>query len=241
MFDEIFDDIEKSLTESEKVQFVGFILDKSGSMGGMESTTRDIVHEQVSELLELSRDTSIHTYVTIALFSEHDNFQMETFDLLNEESIKECDDYTKENYRCNGLTALFDSMIRVINHIQEKNDENKDKEIENLIITVSDGMENDSKEVTRDVLRTTVERLEEQDDPKWKFVYLGTMESIDNARNTSIKAFNTMSFDKTPEDMKKKFVTVSESNRVYYSSRVTGRDTRAVHYNYDINFSSRKE
>lgn len=241
MFDEIFDDIEKSLRESEKVQFVGFILDKSGSMVGMESTTREIVHEQVSELLDLSKETNIHTYVTIALFSDHDNFQMETFDILNEESIKECDDYTKENYKCNGLTALFDSMIRVVNHIQEKNDENKGKEIENLIITVSDGMENDSKEVTKDVLRNTVERLEERDDPKWKFVYLGTMESLDNARGANIKAFNTMSFDKTYEDMKAKFVAVSESNRAYYSSRSVGVDTRAVHYNDNDNLTSRKE
>lgn len=232
MFEEVFDDIEKSLRESEKVQFVALILDRSGSMGGMEPTTRDIVHEQVAELLDLSKKTNIHTYVTIAMFSDHDDFSMETFDLVNQKSIKECDDYTRENYRCGGLTALFDSMQRVITHIREKNDENKGKDIENLVITVSDGMENDSKEVTESsILKKQVEGLEEQDDPKWKFVYLGTMESLDNARNTSIKAFNTMSFNKTPEDMKAKFRSVNASNRAYYASRVTDQDTRSVHYN----------
>jgi uncharacterized protein YegL len=241
MFDEIFDDIEKNLMESEKVQFVGLILDKSGSMAGMESTTRDIVHEQVSELLDLSKETNIHTYATIAVFSDHNDFEMETFDLVNQKSVDECDDYTRKNYRCGGLTALFDSMQKVISHIQEKNDENKGKEIENLVIVVSDGLENDSREITdSNILKKQIDKFEEQDDPKWKFVYLGTMESLDNARDTSIKAFNTMSFDKNPIDMKQKFTTVSASNRAYYSSRVTGQDTRAVHYNDNGDFTIKK-
>ena len=231
MFEEIFDDIEKSLTESEKVQFVALILDKSGSMAGMESTTREIVHEQISEIFDLSRKTNIHTYVTIASFSDYNNFEMNTFDLTNQKSIEDCDNYTKDTYRCGGLTALYDSIQKVISHIQEKNKENKNKEIENLIITVSDGLENNSKEVTdSSILKKQVEELEKQEDPKWKFVYLGTMESLDNARDTSIKSYNTMTFDSNPLDMKEKFKAVSASNRVYYNSRSIGRDTSAVCY-----------
>lgn len=231
MFDQIFDDIESSLKESKMVQNVALILDRSGSMSGMKNVVKEIVDEQLNELLELSSKTNIHTYVTIALFSGHkDDFIVETFDLINEKAIKRCNRYVEENYHCGGMTALFDSMYKVISHIEGKIDE--DKETENLIITVSDGAENDSIEIKRDAIKRIVEEKEESESPKWKFVYLGTMESLESATDININHLNTMSFA-SEEDLKRNFRYVTQSNQVYYASRVNSEDTRNIYYNDD--------
>lgn len=238
MFDEIFendfiDEIVENLgtEEKKKVQNIGIILDKSGSMSGMEKTIRNSVEEQIKNLHSLSKENDIHTFVTIALFSSFDDFTMKTFDLSKENVVEETNKFILEKYVCDGMTALYDSIFKVVKHIENQKDETK--EIENLIITVSDGYENDSKEIKFNILKDIIENYEKMENPKWKFVYLGTMESLLSAKDININASNCMIFNDAKK-LSKGFANINDVNTVYYGCRSTGTgNTKSITYSYE--------
>ncbi|MDA8226514.1 MAG: VWA domain-containing protein, partial [Desulfitobacterium hafniense] len=140
-----------------------FILDKSGSMSGLESDTIGGFNAMVSK----QQKEPGEAIVTTVLFD--DNYEL----LHDRISIKGIRPITEKEYYVGGCTALLDAIgktIQKISNVQKQTSEDQRADKVVLVIT-TDGMENASREYTADSIKKMIERQKEKYD--WEFIFLG--------------------------------------------------------------------
>ena len=147
-----------------------FILDRSGSMGGLESDTIG----GYNGLLDRQRGEVGEALVTTVLF---DNECIFLHDRVN---IKGVAPITRKDYYVRGNTALLDAIGKTLVKIENAQmhtteDERPEK---TLVVITTDGLENASKEFTFEKVRAMVEHM--QKEHGWEFVFLGA--NIDSAK-----------------------------------------------------------
>ncbi len=155
--------MKKNLTE------IVFILDRSGSMHGLE---RDTIGGYNS-MLEKQRKVDGEAYVTTVLFDD----EVET--ICDRAPIKDVKDMTDREYFTRGCTALLDAVGGTISHIGNihKYAVNEDVPEKTLFIITTDGMENASREYSYDRVKKMIERQKKK--YGWEFLFLGA--NIDSA------------------------------------------------------------
>ncbi len=147
----------KNLTE------VVFILDRSGSMGGLEADTIGGYNSMLAKQQEEEGDVVISTVL----------FDDQTEVIHDRRPLKDVKPITSNEYYVRGCTALLDAVggaIHHIGHVQKAlpEDQRPDKTI--FIIT-TDGMENSSSHYTYDKVKKMVEKKKEK--KGWEFIFLG--------------------------------------------------------------------
>ena len=149
--------MKKNLTE------MVFILDRSGSMDGLEEDTiggfNSFIKKQKKEEGQAMVSTVLFDHQLEVI---HDRIDLDRVPLL-----------TEEEYEVGGCTALLDAIGQTIHHIKKvqkslKKEECPDKTI--FIIT-TDGMENASTEYSYEKLKHLVEKQKREDG--WEFLFLG--------------------------------------------------------------------
>jgi uncharacterized protein YegL len=139
-----------------------FILDRSGSMGGLE---RDTIGGFNSMLTKQKKETG-EANVTTVLFDDqveviHDRFPLAAVKPL-----------TDEDYFVRGSTALLDaigSTVKKIENVQKRLPE--ELQAENVIFVITtDGYENSSSEYTVKMVKSLIEAHQEQG---WQFIFMG--------------------------------------------------------------------
>ena len=161
--------LQKKNNKQEDVELV-FILDRSGSMGGLES---DTIGGYNSMLSKQKNQKKGKVYVTTVLFD--DEYEL----LHNQVSIEEMKPITEKEYYVRGSTALLDAIGKTIMQVKANQDkkENKDKV---LFVIITDGLENASKEYRKDLIK-------EKDE--WEFLFLGAnIDAIDAAGELGIES-----------------------------------------------------
>ena len=138
--------LQKKNNKQEDVELV-FILDRSGSMGGLES---DTIGGYNSMLSKQKNQKKGKVYVTTVLFDDEYEF------LHNQISIEEMKPITEKEYYVRGSTALLDAIGKTIMQVKANQDkkENKDKV---LFVIITDGLENASKEYRKDLIKKMIE------------------------------------------------------------------------------------
>lgn len=159
-----------------------FILDRSGSMGGLESDTIGGFNSMIAR----QKEQKIKANVTTILFDDavdiiHDRFPIEIIEPL-----------TSKDYFVRGCTALLDavgSAIEKIDNVQRRLPEEHRAGKVILVIT-TDGLENSSENYTQEQIRKKIEAKKECG---WEFLFLGAnidagkeAEKIGIARNRSV-------------------------------------------------------
>ncbi|MCR5323870.1 MAG: hypothetical protein K6E85_11445 [Lachnospiraceae bacterium] len=152
---------EKKLTE------IVFILDRSGSMGGLESDTIG----GYNSMLEKQKNEEGDAIITTVLFDDR-------IEVLHDRvPLKKVKPITGKEYFVRGSTALLDAIGTTINHIKNVQKEAEDEEDNNevpektLFIITTDGMENASREFNYDKVKKLVEKQKKKD--HWEFIFLG--------------------------------------------------------------------
>ncbi len=149
--------MKKGLTE------IVFILDRSGSMGGLEADTIGGYNSMITKQKKEEGDAIIST----VLFDDR-------VELLHDRKDLKCvEDITEKEYFVRGCTALLDAIggsIKRIGDIQKELPE-EDKPEKTLFIITTDGMENASKKYTYDKVKKMVEKKKRKH--HWEFVFLG--------------------------------------------------------------------
>ncbi len=142
---------------------VFFILDRSGSMDGIESDTIG----GYNSFLEKQRKDELPTAITTVLFD--DRYQV----LHNAIDIKEVKDITEEEYFVRGSTALLDAIGKTIMTAKKRIiGKPKKQQPENVIfVIITDGMENASSEYTYASIKELITLQENEH--KWEFLFLG--------------------------------------------------------------------
>ena len=147
---------------------VVFILDRSGSMGGMEDDTIG----GFNSMLEKQKAAAGKALLTTILFDD----EIETLhDRVPIENVKPI---TPKEYWVRGSTALLDAVGQTINHIKTIHKYARDEErpTKTIFCITTDGMENDSREFSYEDVKKLIEAQKEQG---WEFLFLGA--DIDSA------------------------------------------------------------
>nr|WP_077620891.1 vWA domain-containing protein [Bacillus sinesaloumensis] len=140
-----------------------FILDKSGSMAGLEADTIG----GYNSMLNKQKKAEGEAFVTTVLFN-HDYVLLH--DRIN---VKGISPITERDYEVSGTTALLDAIgfaIQKINKVQKYTCKQERAEKVLFVIT-TDGMENASREFTADKIKKMVQYQKENYD--WEFMFLG--------------------------------------------------------------------
>lgn len=140
-----------------------FILDKSGSMAGLEADTIG----GYNAMLGKQKKAEGEAIVTTVLFDHG-------YELLHDRiNVRGISPITEKDYQVGGTTALLDAIgftIQKIVNVQKKTSESEQAEKVLFVIT-TDGMENASREFTTDKIKKMVQYQKEKFG--WEFLFLG--------------------------------------------------------------------
>ena len=158
--------MKKELTE------LVFILDRSGSMAGLETDTIG----GFNAMLAKQRKEPGEAFVSTVLF---DN---ETEVIHDRVPLDQVEDLTQEQYYVRGCTALLDAVGGAIRHIGNVHRYARKEDVpeKTLIIITTDGMENASRRYTYPQVRKMIREKQQQG---WEFLFLGA--NIDAAAEAS--------------------------------------------------------
>ena len=139
-----------------------FILDKSGSMAGLESDTIG----GFNAMIEKQRKVEGDTWVSTILF---DNESTVLHDRIKLDRIPKM---TDRDYTVGGCTALLDAIGGAIHHIGNihKYARPEDVPAKTMLVITTDGMENASRRYDYDKVRKMIEAQKERG---WEFLFLG--------------------------------------------------------------------
>ena len=164
--------MKKGLTE------LVFIVDRSGSMGGLESDTIGGINATLAKNRQLDGEAN----VSIVLFDT----QFDT--IVDRKPLAEVANLTEKDYQVRGCTALLDALGTTIEHIKQVQgympDEYKAEKV--IFVITTDGLENASSRYSyADVKRAIDERTEEG----WEFIFLGAnIDAVGEAGRLGIRA-----------------------------------------------------
>lgn len=140
-----------------------FILDRSGSMSGLESDTIG----GYNSLLEKQRKEVGDATVTTVLFD--DKYEM----IHDHADIKKVSLLTDREYFARGSTALLDAIGKTINHVGNRHKFAPDSEIpvKTMVVIITNGFENASTEFSQPQIKAMIEHQKEK--YGWEFLFLG--------------------------------------------------------------------
>lgn len=170
----------KGLTE------VVFILDRSGSMSGLEADTIGGFNSMISKQKKEDGEAVIST----VLFDD----QQEV--VYYRQPVKMVEPMTDRQYYVRGCTALLDAIGGAIHHIGNvhKYAREEDRPEKTMFIITTDGMENASRFYTYDRVKYMVERQKEK--YGWEFLFLGAnIDAISVAARFGINADRAINYE----------------------------------------------
>ena len=162
-----------------------FILDRSGSMSGLESDTIG----GFNSMLEKQQKEPSECRVTTVLFDDK-------YELLHDRiDIKAVLPITQKEYFVRGSTALLDAIGTTINKIigAQKNTAEQYRAQKVLFVITTDGMENSSREFSYEKIKSMVEHQKSQHN--WEFLFLGAnIDAVEVAHRFGIGKNRAQSF-----------------------------------------------
>ncbi len=169
----------KNLTE------VVFILDRSGSMGGLEADTIGGYNSMLKKQQEEEGDVLIST----VLFDDVSEV------IHDRKHLKEVKPLTDKEYFVRGCTALLDALGGSIKHIKDLHKEEGDEAPEKTVfIITTDGLENASSTYTYDKVKKMVEKRKKKDN--WEFIFMGAnIDAIDVAKRFGVNKNRAVRFE----------------------------------------------
>ena len=172
-----------------------FILDRSGSMSGIESDTIGGYNSYINN----QKDKNV--LVTTVLFD--DQYEM----INNRKHISEVNKLTNKEYYVRGSTALLDAIGNTIKFM----DKSINKKV--IFIITTDGYENASREYNKEQIKELI-----KGHSKWEFIYVGAnIDSYEEARKLGIKDQNISNYKKDKIGVSKLFESIEVASNMMYN------------------------
>lgn len=206
-----------------------FILDRSGSMSGLEKDTIG----GFNSMLEKQRKEPGDAVVSTVLF---DN---ETEVIHDRVVIADVPNLTDKEYFVRGCTALLDAVGGAIQHIGNvhKYARKEDVPEKTLFIITTDGMENASHHYTYDKVRNMIERQKER--YGWEFLFLGAnIDAVETAKHFGIGADRAVNYHSDREGTQLNYEVLSEAVSAVRCSVPLGTNWKK---RIDEDYNSRKD
>jgi len=188
--------MKKGLTE------LVFILDKSGSMGGLESDTIG----GYNSMLAKQQSVEGECHITTVLFDNN-------YELLHDRiDIKAVSPITEKEYQVGGSTALLDAIGRTIHKIgnAQKHTADDYRAEKVMFVIITDGEENSSREYSAEKIRAQIERQKTK--YGWEFIFLGAnIDAVETAGRFGISADRAQNYHADSEGVELNFRVMSEA------------------------------
>ena len=179
------------------------LLDRSGSMQSLWTEALSSVNAYAKELANKKDGPAVDSHITLAVFDEQAGLQ---FDVLRrKQPALHWDPVTDADASPRGMTPLLDALIRIIALADA------DKPDKAVIVVMTDGQENASKEVTRDGVKSALERVKAKG---WEVVFLGAnFDNISDASSVGVGADNQMAM--AAGTMNESMARLAKKSRAY--------------------------
>jgi len=179
-----------------------FILDKSGSMAGLESDTIG----GYNSVLEKQKAVEGECNITTVLFDNRYELLHDRIDLCAISPL------TTREYQVGGTTALLDAIGKTINKIGgvQKHTAEDYRAEKVMFVIITDGLENASCEFSLDQVKRMIEHQKEQYD--WEFIFLGAnIDAVEVASHFGIGANRAQTYLADHEGTRVTYNTVAEA------------------------------
>ena len=210
-----------------------FILDKSGSMHGLEADTIG----GFNSLIEKQKKEDGKALVTTILFDDKSEMIHDRVDLQYIRSM------TNEQYVTGGTTALLDAVGGAVNHIRKihKYIRPEDVPAKTLFIITTDGMENASRFYSSDRVKQMIERQKAK--YGWEFLFLGAnIDAVETARHFGIGADRAVNYHSDSAGTQLNYEVLSEAISAVRCSAPLGADwKRRIDEDYEKRDKGKKK
>lgn len=192
-----------------------FVLDRSGSMSNCRETAVQGFNAQLETIKRLQvafTDQKFEVSLTV--------FDHEVAHVLTQINVNNFEPLSYSQFEPDGSTALLDAIGTSINQIRITNESAiLNDEMSVVMVILTDGMENASREFTFHQIAATIAQLEATD--KWTFTFLGAdIDAMHTSKMLNIRPENVMSFKKT--GMNEMMKDLSEGMHLYSKSKASG-------------------
>lgn len=167
-----------------------FIIDRSGSMAGMEEDTVG----GFNSMIEKQKKLDGKCYVSTVLFSNSSSVLHDRVDIQTVQPL------TEREYNVGGGTALLDAIGGAIHHIGNihKYARNEDVPEHTIFVITTDGMENASHEYDSARVKHMIRRQEER--YGWEFLFVAAnIDAVETARHIGIRRERAANYRQTKE------------------------------------------
>ncbi|MDD6040702.1 MAG: VWA domain-containing protein [Clostridia bacterium] len=188
--------MKKNLTE------LVFILDRSGSMSGLEKDTIG----GFNAMIEKQKRAEGEAYVSTVLFSNDSTVIHDRVD------VQKIMPMTEHDYYVGGCTALLDAIGKAIHHIGNvhRYAREEDRPEKTVFVITTDGMENASHRYTSDEIKQKIERQKQK--YGWEFLFLGAnIDAVETARHYGISEDRAVTYRSDSEGTRLNYEVVGEA------------------------------
>lgn len=187
--------MKKDLTE------IVFILDRSGSMGGLESDTIGGFNSMLAKQKKVEGEALVST----VLFDDRSEV---LYDRVKLEDVKPL---TEEEYYVRGCTALLDAVGGSIKHIRNVHRYIREEDVpeHTIFIITTDGMENASRRYSSNKVKAMIEKMKGK--YGWEFIFLGAnIDAIETAARIGIEKEDAVEFYNDGEGIRLNYEVLSD-------------------------------
>lgn len=187
-----------------------FILDRSGSMAGLESDTIG----GFNAMIEKQRKVEGECYVSTVLF---DNTSEVLHDRVKLSDIKPM---TEDDYTVRGCTALIDALGSAISHIGNihKYARAEDVPQNTMFVITTDGMENASSRYSSKQVKKMIQR--QKSEYGWEFLFIGAnIDAVETAKRYGIEKERAVNYNADKKGTKVVYDTLAKAVRCVRESR----------------------
>ncbi|MBE6763426.1 MAG: hypothetical protein E7553_03595 [Ruminococcaceae bacterium] len=179
-----------------------FILDRSGSMAGLESDTIG----GFNAMIDKQKQEDGECYVSTVLFDH------ESLVLHDRVHLQEVPTMTAGDYTVRGCTALLDALGDAMHHIGNihKYARKEDVPAHTLFVITTDGMENASRRFTAPQIKAMIARQKEQ--YGWDFLFIGAnIDAVETAAHYGIGSDRAVTYHADAEGTKAVYKAVGRA------------------------------
>lgn len=187
-----------------------FILDRSGSMSGLESDTIG----GFNSMIEKQKKIDGTCYVSTILFDNSSRVLHDRIPLDNVPKMTECD------YTVGGCTALIDAIGGAIHHISNIHRYARPEDVpeHTMFVITTDGLENASHIYTSEEVKQMVKK--EQEKYGWEFLFIGAnIDAVETAKSYGFREDRAVNYHADSKGTAVVYDTVAEAALCYRSAQ----------------------
>ena len=184
------------------------VLDKSGSMHGLEADTIG----GFNSMIEKEKKLNVDVQVTTVLFNDKTDLLYERRNILHVHPL------TERDYETGGTTALLDAVGGTILRM-ERTGVTAKKGTKVIFVIITDGMENASTEFTKEKVKKLISDKQEKEG--WDFIYLGAnIDAAEEAGAIGVSKANAVTYKNTSSGVRANYDAVG----AYVAERASGSE-----------------